>query len=268
MKALQRWRAALRGVRRPELAVSESRGLRSLHLGGKAVQSAMRLDDPYALALDYTRCMMAFLLFHPEPRDALMIGLGGGSLAKFFHRRLRPARVRIVEPDERVVAAARAHFHLPPDDARLRVEMGCGAETLAPECCDVLVIDGFDDESPPASLASQAFFDAAWAALTERGVLVMNLMDDDPQFDCTLQRLENAFAGAVVCMPALSDPNVIAFALKGAPPRLAWQTLRERAAMLEARFDLPFARCVNALRSMNSCTAEDLMIVSAGAALK
>ena len=43
----------------------------------EAIQSAMRLEDPFALELDYTRCMMAFLLFHPEPRRALMIGLGG-----------------------------------------------------------------------------------------------------------------------------------------------------------------------------------------------
>ena len=71
------------------IAVSDARGVRTLHVGGEAIQSAMRLDDPFALALDYTRCMMAFLLFHPEPREALMIGLGGGSLAKFFHRRLR-----------------------------------------------------------------------------------------------------------------------------------------------------------------------------------
>jgi len=56
--------------------VSDARGVRTLHLGGDAIQSAMRLADPYALALDYTRCMMAFLLFHPEPREALMIGLG------------------------------------------------------------------------------------------------------------------------------------------------------------------------------------------------
>jgi len=32
--------------------------VRTLHVGGEAIQSAMRLDDPHALALDYTRCMM------------------------------------------------------------------------------------------------------------------------------------------------------------------------------------------------------------------
>jgi spermidine synthase len=249
--------------RRPHLVVSESRGLRSLHIGGVAVQSAMRLDDPYALALDYTRCMMAFLLFHPEPREALMIGLGGGSLAKFLHRELRALRVRAVEIDPRVVAAARSQFHLPPDDARLTVEVSCGAEALAPECCDLLIADGFVDEAHPDALTSPAFFDATYLALDEPGVLVMNLMDSDPRFDETLQHLERAFAGAVLCMPALTDPNVIAFALKGAPARIGWQDLRERAAALEARLGLPFGRYVNALREMNPHTADELIIAGA-----
>jgi spermidine synthase len=247
--------------RQPALAVSESRGLRLLHIGGEAIQSAMRLDDPYALALDYTRCMMGFLLFHPAPRKALMIGLGGGSLAKFFHRQLREVRTRVVELDPRVLAAARTLFHLPPDDARLAVELGDGVQALAPECCDVLVADGFEDESTPAALRSQAFFDAAWAALAEPGVLVMNLMDDDPGLDRTLARMEGAFGGALACMPALADPNVIVFALKGAPPRLAWSELRARAEALEARYALPFRRYVNALRRMNPFTSEHLVLV-------
>ena len=261
MKALQRVRRALRAARNPAPVVSESRGVRALHIGGDAVQSAMRLDDPHALALDYTRCMMAFLLFHPEPRQALMIGLGGGSLAKFFHRRLRALRTRIVEIDARVIAMARAQFHLPADDARLRVDVGCGAEALSPECCDLLVCDGFVDESLPGKITSQAFFDAAWLALVAPGVLVMNLMDDAPDFDRILQRLERAFGGAVLCMPALTDPNVVAFALKGGAGRISWQALRERAADLEARFGLPFARYVNALRKMNRCSAEALTVV-------
>ena len=82
---------------KPSVAVSDARGVRTLHVGGEAIQSAMRLNDPFALALDYTRCMMAFLLFHPEPREVLMIGLGGGSLAKFFYKKLRSTRVKVVE---------------------------------------------------------------------------------------------------------------------------------------------------------------------------
>ncbi len=240
--------------------MNDARGVRTLHVGGEAIQSAMRLADPYALELEYTRCMMAFLLFHPEPREALMIGLGGGSLAKFFFKRFRKTRVRVVELDARVVAAARAHFGLPPDDARLSVEIGDGAEALSPECCDLLVVDAFHDEQHVPKLASAEFYAAAFLALAEPGAMVVNFMDDDPGFDQTLQRLEAAFGGAVLAMPALYDPNIVAFAFKGLAPAFEWQALRRRAERLEARFGLPFTRYVSRLRAMNRSTARELLI--------
>ena len=242
----------------PPLVISEERGVRHLHVGGEAIQSAMRLEDPFALELDYTRCMMAFLLFHPEPRRALMIGLGGGSLAKFFHRRLAGLRTHIVEYDERVIATARSLFQVPADDARLTIEHGDGVQALAPECCDLLVVDGFEDESMPEAMVSQAFFDAAWCALEEPGVLVMNFMDDARDFDRNLQRLEHAFGGAVLCMHALNDPNIVALGLKGAPAAVGWDALRTRAGGLERRYGLPFGRYVSALRRMNRFDAREL----------
>ena len=234
--------------------------MRSLHVGGEAIQSSMKIGDPFALALDYTRCMMAFLLFHPQPRQALMIGLGGGSLAKFFHRRLRSTRVRVVELDPRVVATARTHFALPPDDERLSVEIGDGAEALAPECCDVLVVDAYHDELHVPELASAEFYDAAYLALAPRGALVVNFMDDDPMFDRYLQRLEVAFGGAVLAMRALYDPNILAFALKGMPRRVEWDELRRRAAQLESRLELPFPKYLKRLRSMNRSRGRELVV--------
>ena len=245
---------------KPSIAVSDARGVRSLHVGGDAIQSAMRLGDPYALALDYTRCMMAFLLFHPEPREALMVGLGGGSLAKFFYKSLRRTSIRIIELDARVVAAAREHFHVPPDGARFRIEIGDGAEALFPECCDTLVIDAFEDELHVPQLASGEFYDGAFLALREPGAMVVNFMNDDPKFDLTLQRLERAFGGAVIVMPALYDPNILVFALKGIAPRIGWAELRARAERLESKFGLPFTRYLSRLRAMNRWNAAELII--------
>jgi spermidine synthase len=240
--------------------VSEERGVRHLHVGGEAIQSAMRLEDPWALELDYTRCMMAFLLFHPAPRRALMIGLGGGSLAKFFHRRLPALRTRVVEYDERVIATARALFHVPADDARLQVEHGDGVEALAPECCDLLVVDGFEDEAASPALVSQAFFDAAARALEQPGALVMNFMDDDNQLDRHLKRVERAFGGSVLAFKALRDPNIVVIALTGAPREIAWRELRARSASLEKKYGLPFTRYVERLRTMNDWSTEALRI--------
>jgi spermidine synthase len=245
---------------KPSIAVSDARGVRSLHVGGEAIQSAMRVGEPYALALDYTRCMMAFLLFHPEPREALMIGLGGGSLAKFFHKHFRKTSIRVIELDARVLAAAREHFHVPPDGARFRVEIGDGADALYPECCDTLVIDAFEDELHVPQLASREFYDGAFLALREPGAMVVNFMNDDPKFDLTLQRLERAFGGAVIVMPALYDPNILVFALKGIAPRIAWDALRSRAEQLESKLALPFTRYVSRLRAMNRWNAAELII--------
>ena len=103
------------------VTIAEEAGVRSLHIGGLAIQSAMRLSAPDALELHYTRAMMSFLLFQPQPADVLMIGLGGGSLAKFIHRRLPTTRVTVVEIRPEIVSAARTYFSLPAEIGRAHV---------------------------------------------------------------------------------------------------------------------------------------------------
>ena len=234
--------------------MSDARGVRTMHVGGEAIQSSMRLDDPWALALDYTRCMMTFLLFHPEPRRALMIGLGGGSLAKFFHRNLKKPRSR-----RRARRGARgAAFRAAAGRCAL-FSRGDGVEALRRNVA-MLVLDAFQDELHVPQLASAEFYDGAFLALTEPGALVVNFMNDDPKFDLTLQRLERAFGGAVLAMPALYDPNILVFALKGVPSRISFHELKRKAEDLEARIGLPFTRYVNRLRAMNPCTPEELIV--------
>ena len=166
----------------------------------------------------------------------------------------------MVKYDDRVIATARALFHVPADDARLIVEHGDGVEALAPECCDLLVVDGYEDEATPAAMVSQAFFDAAWCALQEPGALVVNFMDDDPDFDRNLRRIEHAFGGAVIAFQSLRDPNVVVVGLKGAPPALEWNVLRARATALEKSYGLPFPRYVERLRTMNRWTSDELLL--------
>ena len=122
MGFLSKWRAR-KGADEPgAVDVSERDGVRYLHLGGVTVQSAMRVNAPNGLELAYTRAMMGFLLFHPEPRNILMIGLGGGSVAKFVHHKLPAVQTRVVEISPQVVTAARNHFFVPEADPRLQID--------------------------------------------------------------------------------------------------------------------------------------------------
>jgi len=89
-------------------------------------------------------------------------------------------------------------------------------------------------------------------------------MNDDPKLDERLQRVERAFAGAALALPALYDPNVIVIALKGGPARIPWDELQRRAHALERRYGLPFPRYVPRLKRMNRFDAGELIIVPEG----
>jgi spermidine synthase len=253
--------------RRSSVEVSEEDGVRSLHLGGDAIQSSIRLDRPDELALDYTRAMMAFLLFQPLPREVLMIGLGGGSMARYIHQRMSGTRTTVVEINAKVLAAARSMFHFPADDARLKVEIADGADYVRDHSSstDVLLVDGFDDGNQPAALCTQAFYDAAYAALHSGGVMAVNFMAEERKLDVFLQRIENSFDERVVCLKAADRVNVIAFAFKRQPQELAWAELRKRARQLKKSHDLPLEEFVNGLKELNPHTQAKLRLRTAAA---
>ena len=252
-------------LRRASVEVSEEDGVRSLHLGGDAIQSSIRLDRPDELALDYTRAMMAFLLFQPLPRDALMIGLGGGSMARYMHQRMPGTRTTVVEINAKVLVAARSMFHFPADDARLKVEIACGADYLAghAESADVLLVDGFDDGKQPAALCTQAFYDGASAALRPGGVMAVNFMAQEKKLDAYMQRIEKSFDGCVASLDAQDRVNIIAFAFKRHPRQLAWAELKKRARQLKKIHDLPLEDFISGLKKNNPHTQAILKLRSA-----
>src|SRR5665213_2189445 len=103
---------------------------RFLHFDLDSVQSAMSLKDPNRLCLAYTRKMMTFLLFNRTPQHILLLGLGGGSLAKFCYESLPRATIIAVEPNPDVIAL-REQFLIPADNLRFRVIQAGGADYVA-----------------------------------------------------------------------------------------------------------------------------------------
>lgn len=231
------------GKRRAEdagLEVTEERGVRVLHLGSRAIQSAMRVSRPWDLELAYTRAMMGFLMFRPVPQEVLMIGLGGGSLAKFIRKQRPQTRISAVEIDPRVITAARTHFELPPDDETLKVVEADGALYVRqhPACADVILLDGYDAGNQVEALATQTFYAACRRALRPGGLLVVNLWGHDRDFAEYLARLARAFDDEVGWLSVQNKTNVIvfAFAEPGAAARL--EAARPQLADLSKRWGL------------------------------
>lgn len=207
--------------------VRTRRGRRTLEFAPGDVQSEMRLARPDALVLAYARAMMCFALFVPRPRHILMVGLGGGSLAKFCYRHFPDARITVIELRADVIAL-RGQFLVPPDDHRFRVVHGDAAEYIAaaPGSADVLLVDGFDADGLPPALGSAAFYADCRRALREGGVLAANVFSYDPDYGAMLERLRHAFGRRVCWFDQAAGNNRILFAVRAARHGPAPRALR------------------------------------------
>ena len=257
-----RWRINKKVAANGQVEVSEKDGVRRMHFGSETVQSAMRVNDPFALEVAYTRSMMAHLLFHSNPQDYLMVGLGGGSTAKWVYRNLPTAHTTVVELNPEVLSIARGYFHVPADDQRLSILIGDGAEYLHLHraAFDVIMVDGYDEFSQAAALSTPDFYANCRAALKPHGMLVVNLWGSDPRFQEFAETIGNQFEGCYLCLPAEQRGNIIVFGFERSLNMPKWEELRSRASHLEAQYGLEFVRFVEGLRKLNLHNDKRLLV--------
>jgi spermidine synthase len=192
---------------------AEEDGTLWLDFGNGAVQSRMLRANPSQLVLEYTRLMMGFLLLQPAPERIAMIGLGGGSLAKYCAATLPGVDFTAVEMSSTVIAL-RDTFGIPPDGPRFRILCEDGAEFVRRHGppLDVLIVDAFDPTGQPENLCSAAFYDACHDRLGSDGVLAVNLYTDDPSYELRVRRIHDAFGGKVVVVDVPDAENDLVFA--------------------------------------------------------
>jgi spermidine synthase len=237
--------------------VSEISGIRSLHLGTVTIQSSMKVKDPFALELTYTRGMMGFLLFSDAVKNVLTIGLGGGSVPKYIYANCPNIGQTIIEINQQIISIARSHFHVPDNDARFNVIEGDGIAYLAanPNSADCLMIDAFDRFGIPPNFCSQDFFDSCEMALSNSGIFSINLWGSDQNFDIYLQRIEQSFNNQTLILPTGKPGNILVFGFKHDSKlnglKLNPKKLKERAKILENTHKIEFLSFVEKLCEHN-----------------
>jgi spermidine synthase len=239
----------------PEISISEEDGIRYLHFGSVWIQGAMRIRDPFHLELGYTRELFAGMLFLPDPRNIVLLGLGAGSASKFAWKACQKAKITSVELNPAVIGVARSQFELPADSKRMRTVCGDAQEFIAEPAAraDYLIVDVYDAAAKGPVLSSPEFYASCRAALSdgELGVMAVNLFGRHKSYETNLRNIEKAFDGRMLVLPASERGNVIAFGLAGAPLQIKLAELRSRAALLKESTGLEFNRWVGAFRSAN-----------------
>ncbi len=209
------------------------------------VQSAMHLEHPDRLTLAYTRKMMAFLLFNRAPARVLLLGLGGGSLAKFCYRRLPYTTITAVEVNSDVIAL-REEFRIPPDDDRFRVICADGADYVARLGLsqDVILADACDREGIAPELNAIEFYQHARRCLFSGGVFVANMCGNLDSCAAHVAKIRTVFGDEFMTLQVRPDGNLIVFAFKRCPPEIDWAQLGAAAVDLKRTFGLDFPRYV------------------------
>lgn len=222
----------------------------SLHFSEPVVQSNMNLDQPDVLALGYTRTMMGFLLFVPEPKKISMIGLGGGSLPKYCYRQLPDSKISVAEINPDVVAL-RNEFLIPEDDGRFRIHCEDGARFIKNFCAseDVIVVDGYDIAGHAPSLCTEKFYADCYRALSRQGVMVVNLFGKDRQNYGVVTKITKVFGDAVFVVESEDITNKVVFAIKRSPEDLSHEELFLTAIVLMSQMNIDFHRVLMQLLS-------------------
>lgn len=214
---------------------------RALHFSLIYIQSEMRVARPFELALAYTRKMMGFLLFVAQPRNVLLLGLGGGSLAKYCHRHLPLARITVVEINPDVIAF-RDEFLVPRDDARFKVVVADAADYIraSRQRFDVILVDAFDRCGFAESVSAPSFYASACQRLSPSGVLVANLAGSKEERGAHLAMIHETFGDSIIAVPVADDANSVVFAFRNREFQPLWPWLGNQAKLMRNRFGIDF----------------------------
>lgn len=177
--------------------------------------------------LEYTHLLSAPASGLPERGRVLILGLGGGSIARQILRARPDLRVTACELDEEIVRVARAHFDLPAacdvrieDGRRLLRQMSNEGAAF-----EYVVIDLFSGEREPWYVFTREAFEEVRSTLAPGGLLGINFFGvckpgDTRAIASLLSTLESAGFRSNLYPAQPEDPegNIVLFSAIEAPP--------------------------------------------------
>jgi spermidine synthase len=155
--------------------VFEHQTLRWIRFGETDVQSAMDLSVPWYPVAGYCISMLAALCLRPIPEKVLSLGLGGGSIERFFAAKLPNVQTVSVEPYAVVTDLAFDFLYLPPGTT---VVESTGQDYLQ-QCeqqHDLIFVDMFDANGHLPCLLQQAFHAQLAKNLSPGGMVMLNVV--------------------------------------------------------------------------------------------
>lgn len=188
--------------------------------GFKIPQTAMNLNNTLTHISEYTGIMMAPILYKQDIKRVLIIGLGGGDVARGIETCYPDVVMDVVEIDPAVVRIALDYFFWKPSrnvtvytmDGRAFVNIHIVSEK---EPYDCILLDAFDNDFVPFHMTTDRFYELLRHSLAPDGVLALNTRIDHELYSYQARTVESAF-GQVDAYQAHRTGNMILVAQNGA----------------------------------------------------
>jgi spermidine synthase len=240
-----------------ELEVVDAFGERSLHFGTSPKQSALELNEPGRLKLAYVRAMLAALLFTPAPTRALVIGLGGGSLARFLLESYPQCQIEAVERRAAVARIAHEYFGL-PRDPRLLLHINDGFAFLSQaaqrgeaQAYDLILVDAYDHLGMDQSINAEDFFAYCLRLLRSGGALSMNLWGTHAvSLRRSLNLFQQFFPERALRLAVPNRGNVIGLGLGQDAESFSLKQLAAKAKALESQHGIEASYFLRGLQKL------------------
>jgi spermidine synthase len=199
-------------------------------------ESSMKLSDPGALTVEYTRLMTLGIAYPPKLERILEIGLGGGRTVSYLKAALPDTAILAVEIDKDVVDLAKKYFRF-AESASLRSVVSDGRSFLMRDNdrWDVILIDAYRGPFVPFHLLTKEFYTLVKSRLAPGGVVVQNIEPSTMLFDSATATLASVFRSVDLYD---GGGNVVAVGYDA--PSLPQAELLGRAAKVQAKYNLRY----------------------------
>ncbi len=207
---------------------------RYLSFGEGDEQSCVLKAEPALLQHDYTRAMLLPLLYR-QPRDAILVGLGGGALLTCLHHHLPELQLRVVELRHSVIKIAHRYFEVPRGERITLIQQDVTEflEEQGVAKTDMLFSDIYGAEGMEPQFFQPWYIEACAQLLSDDGWLVLNCWEEQRGEHETLEAIAENFAEVYTC--TVPSGNWIILASKKSMA-VAESLLKERAKELSKQF--------------------------------
>ena len=200
------------------IIVDETRDLRCLKFNTKSSQtsqSCMYKNDPDKLVFNYTKLTFASLLVTENPKNVLIIGLGGGTLSNVIHELYPAAKIHNVEIDPAVLKVARDYFNFietgnvtsSVQDGRIFIKRAA----IKKQKYDWIILDAFNGDYIPEHLLTKEFFEEVKSVLAEGGVIAANTFSSSKLYEHESATYHSVFGDFInVSRPNRSNRIILA----------------------------------------------------------